>query len=164
MKKSLAILMMGILLLGYSGTALAVPSEQTDTRMGQKQAADRIKVKDLQRFDQLRQLREEGKATRQQIKADRVEVQKLIQSARDTHLPIIQQYRAELQGLRADSKTLAATQKSNWEAMRTALQAQDQGAMASTMNRIVKTRQEINQQLANIETTLAQFIQALQGK
>jgi hypothetical protein len=36
--------------------------------------------------------------------------------------------------------------------------------MASTMNQIVKTRQEINQQMSNIQTTLAHFIQALQGK
>ncbi|MCX5780907.1 MAG: hypothetical protein NTV45_08845 [Firmicutes bacterium] len=168
MKKSLTILLVGILLLGFCGTTLAAPQETADTLRGQKQAENRIKVQDLQRYEQLRQLREEGKAIRGQIKEERVTLQGLIPKARETKdqtaLPIIKQYRTELRGLRTDLKDLGVEQKANWQTMRTFLQTQDQGEMASTMNKIVNTRRDINQQLSNIKTTLAQFIAALSGK
>jgi hypothetical protein len=167
MKKMLILVLTGIMLLGLTATTLAASDPSGGKAAKVDKADSQIKVKDLQGYDQLLQLREEGKATRDEIKADKQQLKDLIKAAKDTKnadaLPIIKQYRSELQGLRDELKSLRTTQQGNWEAMKTARQAGDQSQMQAIMDQILNTRQALNAQLVNVKTSVEEFIQALQG-
>lgn len=166
MKKILTLLLAGIMLLSFTAVTLAA-GDASGGKQAQENKTSQIKVKDLQGYDELLQLREEGKATREQIKAGKQDLKDLLKAAKDTQneaaLPIIKEYRANLQGLRTDLQTLRTTQKSNWETMKTARQAGDQTQMESILEGIISTRQALNAKLVEIETSVDQFIQALQG-
>lgn len=167
MKKMLSLLLTGIMMFSLIATTLAASETPGGKQANVNRAANQIKVKDLQGYDQLLQLREEGKATREQIKADKQELKGLIKAAKDGQneaaLPIIKEYRADLQGLRAELQSLRATQLGNWETMKVARQAGDQTQMQTIMDQIISTRQALNAQLLEIKTTVDQFNQALQG-
>jgi hypothetical protein len=167
MKKVLILLLTGLMLFGVTATTLAAADSGAGTQTQPNNSESRIKVKDLQGYDQLLQMREDAKTTKDQIKADRQNLKDLIKAARDAKntaaLPVIKQYRTELQGLRTDLQSLRTEQKTNWADMKDARQAQDQAQMQTIMDRILSTRQALNDQLLKIKNTADEFIQALQA-
>ena len=166
MKKLIILLLTGIMLLGLASTTLAASDAAGGKQVKVDKTESQFKVKELQGYDQLLKLREDGKATMEQIKTDKQPLKDLIKAAKDTKntaaLPIIKQYRSDLQGLRDELKSLRTTQQGNWAAMKTARQAGDQTQMQTIMDQIVSTRQALNTQLLKVKTTADQFIQALQ--
>lgn len=165
MRKMLTVLLVGLMLFGLAASALAMGDGSSNKQARIEQAANKIKVKNLQGYDLLLSLREEGKANRERIKANQQQVKELIQAAREAKnkeiLPVIKAQRSANQVLRADLKTLWESQKGNWEAMKADRQAQDQVQMQSIMDQIISTRQLINAKLVEIKTAQELFIQAL---
>ncbi|PKM78789.1 MAG: hypothetical protein CVU90_00515 [Firmicutes bacterium HGW-Firmicutes-15] len=167
MRKMLTLVLMGLMLFGLAGSALAV-EVGADNQSRIEKAADKVKVKELLNYDQLLSLREEGKANREQIKADNQQIKELIQAAKaaknEEILPVIKEQRSANQALKADLKTLRESQKGNWEAMKAARQAQDQVQMQSIMDQIISVREAINTNLVEISADKVQFIEVLQGR
>lgn len=167
MKKIIVLLLTGLMLFAVTATSLAATDTGAGTQTQQNNSASRVKVKDLQGYDQLLQLREDAKTTKDQIKADRQSLKDLIKAAKDAKnsaaLPVIKQYRSQLQGLKTDLQSLRTEQKTNWGDMKDARQAQDQTQMQTIMNRILSTRQALNDQLLKIKNTTDEFVQALQA-
>jgi len=168
MKKFLVLLMATLMVFGLVGAAFA---ESGSGEGPQPAAGDSVKVhhpkiKDLQGFDQLEQLRAEGKAVRDQIKANHDQLKSLVQAARQSKnkqaLEALKPFRNALKQQHADMKALGTTQKGNWEAMKEARQANNEAQMQTILNQIISTRQTINSKLLEIKTTLDQMIQALQ--
>ncbi len=168
MRKMLTLVLMGLMLFGLAGSALAVGDGADNKQARTEKAANQIKVKELLNYDQLLSLREEGQASREQIKAENQQIKELIQAAKTANnkeiLPVIKAQRSANQSLRADLKNLRESQKGNWEAMKVARQAQDQAQMQSILDQIIITREAINTKIAAINAAQDQFIQALQGK
>lgn len=169
MKRFLVLLMAALMVFGMVGSAFATSSaDGVPTPAAEAVVqAHHPKIKDLQGYDQLLQLRAEGKATREQIKGDRDQLKPLVQKARQDHnkaaLEALKPNRENLKQLHADLKALWATQKSNWEAMKAARQANDVTQMQAIMNQIIGTRQDINAKLVAVQSTLEQMLQILQS-
>lgn len=166
MRKMLTLLLMGLMLFGVAGSALAV-GEGTDNKQARIEKANQVKVKELLNYDQLLSLRAEGKANRELIKADNQKVKELIQAAKAAQnkeiLPVIKEQRSAGQALKADLKTLWETQKDNWVAMKVSRQAQDQAQMQGIMDQMISTREAINTKLVEMNTAKLEFIKVLQG-
>lgn len=169
MKRFLVLLMAALMVFGLAGSAFAAGSTDGVQTPATEDVvkAHHPKVKDLQGYDQLVQLRADAEATREQIKADHDQLKILVQATRQDHnkaaLEALKPYHETLKQLHADVKALHATQKSNWEAMKAAQQAEDEVQMQTIMNQIISTRQDINAKLVTIESTLNEMIQILQS-
>lgn len=168
MKKILVLLVAVLMVFGLVGAAFAESGSAGEPQPAAENAAKvhHPKVKDLQGFDQLIQLRAEGKATRDQIKANHDQLKSLVQAARQSKnkqaLEALKPFKSTLKQQHADMKALGTTQKGNWEAMKEARQANNEAQMQTILNQIISTRQTINSKLLEIKTTLDQMIQALQ--
>jgi len=174
MKKIITTLLLtGLMSVSLVGGAFAADSTTTPTDtpttgvVTQVNSVSHIKVKDLQGYDQLLQLRADGKAIREQIKSDRSQLKDLILAARQAHnmsaLQALKPMRDALKQQSSDLKTLWTTQRGNWQAMKEAHQANNADQMQTVMNQIVSTRQAINAKLGDIKATLDQMIQSLQA-
>lgn len=156
MKKILGIALAGMMVLGFTGSALA--AEPTE--------AAKIKVKDLPGYQQLVTLRSEGKAIREQIKNERQQIKTLIQQAKqDKNKEVLQNVKAlrpDVKQLRDELMQLRETQKANHVTLKEARQANDHARVENILNQIVSTRQEINAKLTQIKSEADQLLLALQ--
>jgi hypothetical protein len=154
------------MLLGLAGSALADTStDGTQTLVAATTTQTQLpRIRDLQGYGQLLQMRSEAKAERAQIKAGREQLQAAVKAARQAHErpgQVLKPYRATLKQIMADLKSQWTAQKNNWAAMKQARQAGDVGQMQTIMNQILNVRTAINADLTSIESTLGQMLQAL---
>lgn len=155
MKKILSLALAGLMSVAITGSAFAADGTTA-----------KIKVKDLSGYQQLLDLRETGKSTRDQIRSEGQDIKGQVQAARQDKnkdaLAGVRSLRPALKQLRVELKDLWTTQKGNWQAMKEARQAQDQTRMESILSQILSTRQAINDKLTQIKAVEDQIVQALQ--
>lgn len=156
MKKIVSFALAGLMVAGMAGSAWASGTENT----GQ------IRVKELPGYQQLLDLREEGKSIRGEIQQERLQIREMLQEARQEKnkeaVAGLKEIRPSLQQLRQERKELLENQKNNWEAMREARKSGDQEQMESVLNQITSTRQDLNGKLAEIKTVTDEIMQVLQ--
>jgi chromosome segregation ATPase len=169
MKKFLVVMLTVLMVLGLAGSALADASaDGTQSTVAVATAQTQPpRIRDLQGYDQLLQLRADAKTEREQIKADREQLKGAVQAARQAHdtaaIKALKPYRATLKQIMADLKSQWTTQKGNWAAMKQARQVNDAGQMQTVMSQILNVRQAINADLASIKGALDQMLQTLTG-
>ncbi|MGE5406031.1 MAG: hypothetical protein ACM3PP_13970 [Candidatus Saccharibacteria bacterium] len=175
-KKLIALMLACLMLLSITGTALAEEPALPDTQavVNEVQANDnsegkligQYSVKNLTGYAELLKLRAEGKATREQIRANQVKIkdaEKQARLAKKDIKAIVLAYRTQHKQLSADLKNLWTTQKANWAAMKAARQAKDKAKMQAVMTQILTTRQAINAKLVEIKTAQEKLLLDLQN-
>lgn len=159
MKKLMSIAVAGLMVAGLAGSAWA--AEGTGASDG------KTRVGDLPGYQQLLDLREEGKSIREQIRQERGQIKELVKVAREEKdedtISQLKTYRPTLQQLREERRDLRETQKNNWEEMREARAGGDQTQMESALSQIVAGRQDLNNKLGDIKAVEDQMLQVLQG-
>lgn len=156
MKKIVSFALTGLMVVGIAGSALAA-----DTT-----AAAEFKVKDLPAYQELVNLRADGKAIWEQIMSERQEIKPLVQEAwqskNEAVLTSVKDLRPEAKQLREELQQLRSTQKNNAAALKEAYKAGDQNQAESILNQIVTTRRDINDKLTQIKAAEDQILQTLQ--
>lgn len=158
MKKLLSMILVLVMLVGGAGSALAaeentsldVTEEILMEEAKDEGKAERPKVKELQGYDELLQLREQAKNLKTEIKDSHQQIKEMRKNIQKDGLADLKAKIDSLKQLKQERKTLRATQKNNWQAMKAARQAKDQSQMQNIMNDILTTRQALNETLEQV--------------
>lgn len=170
MKKLLSMILVLVMLVGGAGSALAaeentsldVTEEILMEEAKDEGKAERPKVKELQGYDELLQLREHAKNLKTEIKGNHQQIKEMRKSIKKDGLADIKAKIDSLKQLKQERKTLRATQKNNWQAMKSARQAKDQSQMQNIMNDILTTRQALNDTLEQVVDIQEEILAALE--
>lgn len=174
MRKLLVIFLSALMLLGIFGGALAhaedayavpdiAPADQALDN-NENGLMNSVKVKDLQGYDRLLQLREAARAMRAEIKSDRVVIIRLVKEAKKAKnqdaLTTLKNGLAAIKQIQAERVALWSTQKQNWAEMKAARKAKDQAKMQDILtNKIIPTRIALNEKLQAILSAQNDLIQ-----
>lgn len=174
-KRSIALLLAALMVFAIAGTALAASVVIPDVTAGlqvnegsENGNISRLKVMNLQGYDQLVQLRQQAVQSREQIKANQKTIKQLAKVAskgknkNQEQIALLIAYRNNALQIKADLKALWATQKVNWTEMKAARKAKDTALMQSIFDtKILPTRQAINTKLLDFKAAQDQLITTL---
>ncbi|MEW6697347.1 MAG: hypothetical protein ACOY35_11395 [Bacillota bacterium] len=170
MKKLLSMILVLVMLVGGAGSALAA-EENTGLNVTEEilmeetldeGKAERPKVKELQGYDELLQLREQAKNLKTEIKDNNQQIKELRKTNKKDGLGDFKAQIDRLKQLKQERKDLRVTQKNNWQAMKTARQAKDQSQMQNIMNDILTTRQALNETLEQVVDLQEEILASLE--
>ncbi|MDS1029855.1 hypothetical protein RDV78_04965 [Bacillota bacterium LX-D] len=127
-----------------------------------KAKAAKVKVKKLDGYQRLLELKAERKTIKEQIKADRKLVAAEIKKARkEKKKEIAKEYCSSLKDIKTmqqDLKVLWDKQKTNWIELKNARNQRNETEMKKAMEKIVATGEEINKKLLDIDNELKELL------